>query len=108
MYFWPLYIHAPSGTQKRKVAIQVGLHKKNVGACICLFVFEAYHSLNGKQSEKHPRGSIQYTVKCATETTRVSRTLRRVYATPCGSHPSNVFDRYSIVVVSKNQKQSAK
>lgn len=35
----------------RTVPYLVLLHTKNVGAHICLFVFEAYHSLNGKQAE---------------------------------------------------------
>ena len=45
-----------------------------------------------KQVEKHPRGSILYTVKCASEVMVSPRsTLRRVYATPRGSHPCNVL-----------------
>jgi len=69
------------------------LHTKNVGVCICLFVNQAYHSLSSKQTEKHPRGSILYTVKCASEDMISPRsTLRRVYATPRGSHPCNVLD----------------
>ena len=38
-----------------------------------------------EQTEKHPRGSILYTVKCASEDMVSPRsTLRRVYATPRG------------------------
>ena len=42
---------------------------KSVGAYICLFDFAVYHNLANKQTEKHPLGSILYTVKCAYEDT---------------------------------------
>lgn len=38
-----------------QVLLSVNYKRKNVGAYICLFVFEAFHSLNGKQTEKQPR-----------------------------------------------------
>ena len=50
-----------------------------------------------KQPEKHPRGSILYTVKCASEDMVSPRsTLRRVYATPRGNYPCIVLVYYSI------------
>lgn len=44
--------------------------------------------------------------KVCVETTRASRTLRRVYTTPRDSHPCNVFVCCSIVEVLNDQKQS--
>ena len=53
---------------------------KSVGAYICLFDFAVYHNLANKQTEKHPLGSILYTVKCACEdVVSPHSTLRRVY-----------------------------
>ena len=68
--------------------------------------FVAYHSHNGKQTEKQPRWSILTPVKCALRILDPRSTLRRVYTTPRGVTPAFVLDRYPIVVVSKVQKQS--
>ncbi len=49
--------------------------------------FVAYHSHNGKQTEKHPRLEYIDTRKVCEEATRASRTLRRAYTTLRGSYP---------------------
>ena len=66
----------------------VNYKRKNVGACICLFYFVAYHSQTGKQTEKQPRWSIQTPVKCAWRILNPRSTLRRVYTTPRGVTPA--------------------
>ena len=81
--------------------------RKNVGACICLFDFVAYHSQAGKQTEKHPRWSIKTPVKCALRIPDPLSTLRRVYTTPRGSHPCIALVQHSIVVVSKYKNKAS-
>ena len=85
------------------------LQTENVGAHICLFDIRGLRKpIAVNRQSKHPRGSILYAVKCATEATRASRTLRRVYTTPRGSHSRNVSDSYSEIPkfrISKNKAQ---
>ena len=67
--------------------------------------FVAYHSHNGKQTEKQPRLEYIDTRKVCVEDSRPSQhTTESIYYTPW-SYLFNVLDRYSIVVVSKVQKQ---
>jgi len=80
------------------------LQIKNVVLASACSSIEAYHSLGNKQTEKHPRWSILYTVKCAYETKRPRSTLRRVYATPRGVIPAMFLIANSIVVVSIRPK----
>ena len=58
-----------------------------MGAYIYLFRIRAYHSLSNKQTEKHPRGSILYTVKCASRKPVPRAHYGEYYTTPRGSHP---------------------
>ena len=86
------------------------LHIENVGAHICLFDIRGLRKpIAVNRQSKHPRGSILYTIKCASEDMVSPRsTLRRVYTTPRGSHSCNVSDSYSEVPkfrISKNKAQ---
>ena len=80
--------------------------RKNVGACICLFVVRGLpQPMRKTVRETSTHGVYRYTVKCASEDMVSPRsTLRRVYTTPRGSHPCNVLVLSSIVVVSKRPK----
>jgi len=70
--------------------------KENVGAHICLFLFAVFHNRCNKQTEKHPRGSILYTVKCAGEETRSSQhTTESICYTPW-QLPLHCFGLHSI------------
>ena len=73
----------------------------------CL-LFEAFHSLCGKQNRVNTHVEVYKTpVKCASEDMVSPRsTLRRVYTTPRGVTSALFSTAYSIVEVSNSQKQS--
>ena len=76
-----------------------------MGACICLFCIQAYHSLEENRQRNNHVEVYRYTVKCASEDMVSPRsTLRSLIYTPRGSHPCNVLVLNSIVVVSKRPK----
>ena len=49
----------------------VSYKRKNVGACICLFDNQAYHSLEENRQRNNHVEVYRYTVKCAYEDTRI-------------------------------------
>ena len=85
----------------------VNYKRKNVGACICLFYFVAYHSHTGKQTEKHPTlEHIDIRKVCVEDTRPSQHTTESIYYTPW-SYPCDVLDRYSIVEVSKTKNKAS-
>ena len=68
-----------------QILLTVNYKRKNVGACICLFDNQAYHSLEENRQRNNHVEVYRYTVKCASEDMVSPRsTLRRVYTTPRG------------------------
>ena len=102
------FLFVPTSTQGQiGYFIFVCYIQKSVDAYICLSYFVAYHSQTGKQTEKHPRRSIQPPVKCALRMLNPRSTLRRVYDTPRDSHSCHVLVQYSSVVVSKYKNKAS-
>ena len=80
--------------------------QKNVGACICPFCIQAYHSLEENRQRNNHVEVYRYTVKCASEDMVSPRsTLRRVYTTPRGVTPAMFLSSFRCGS-SNTQKQS--
>jgi hypothetical protein len=60
-----------ANTQSERVLYYVMTTYKNVGACICLFCIQAYHSLEENRQRNTHVEVYRYTVKCAYEDTRI-------------------------------------
>ena len=54
-----------------QIILTVNYKRKNVGACICLFDNQAYHSLEENRQRNNHVEVYRYTVKCAYEDTRI-------------------------------------
>jgi len=89
-----------------RVSHSVNYKRKNVGACICPFCIQAYHSLEENRQRNNHVEVYRYTVKCASEDMVSPRsTLRRVYTTPRGVTPAMFLSSFRCGS-SNTQKQS--
>ena len=93
--------------QNRMTSNETPTYKNSWVLASACSTFMDYHNLVREQTEDTPVGVYYNIVKCACKSTRVLRTLRRVYTTPSVSHPAIAFVLYSIVEVSNVQEQSA-
>ena len=80
--------------------------RKNVGACICLFCIQAYHSLEENRQRNTHAEVYRCTVKCACEDMDSPRsTLRSLIYTPRGVTPAMFLSSFRCGS-SNTQKQS--